>query len=102
MVFDPFYNRTNTKTNLPPIIHIDYVEGNNVKIMFAPKGGGAENMSALKMLKPYEGENGIIDFVVEIVSKASGNPCPPIVIGIGIGGNFELSAIMAKRLFLEK
>ena len=102
MVYDPIYNRTNTKTNLPPIIHIDYVEGDKVKIMFAPKGGGAENMSALKMLKPYEGENGIIEFVVDIISKASGNPCPPVVIGIGIGGNFELCSIMAKKALFRK
>ncbi|MCX8059481.1 MAG: fumarate hydratase [Spirochaetes bacterium] len=97
MVNDPIYDRSNTKTNLPPIIHFENISGNKISIKFAPKGGGAENMSALKMFKPLEGEEAIIKFVVETVISAGGNPCPPIIIGIGIGGNFEKCAILAKK-----
>ncbi len=76
-------------------------EGDRVRIKIAPKGAGSENMSRLTMLKPAQGIGGIKDFVVETVKKAGGNPCPPIVVGVGIGGNFELSAILAKKALLR-
>ncbi|MCR4421920.1 MAG: fumarate hydratase [Spirochaetales bacterium] len=102
MVKDPIFDRTNTNTNLPPIIHFDIIEGEKIKIKFAPKGGGAENMSSLKMFKPLDTEEAITNFVVDTVLKAGGNPCPPIIIGIGIGGNFEESAILAKKALFRK
>lgn len=102
MVNDPIFDRSNTKTNLPPIIHYEIVEGDKIKVKFAPKGGGAENMSALKMFKPLEGEEAIIKFIVDTVINAGGNPCPPIVIGVGIGGNFETCAILAKKALFRK
>lgn len=102
MVNDPIFDRTNTKTNLPPIIHFDLNKTDKLKIKFAPKGGGAENMSVLKMLKPLEGEDAIIKFAVETVINAQGNACPPVVVGIGIGGNFETSAILAKKALFRK
>jgi len=102
MVKDPIFDRTNTNTNLPPIIHFDIIEGEKIKIKFAPKGGGAENMSSLKMFKPLDTEEAITNFVVDTVLKAGGNPCPPIIIGIGIGGNFEESVILAKKALFRK
>lgn len=102
IVKDPLYERVNTKTNLPPIIHFDYVKGDRIKIYFSAKGGGAENMSMLKMLKPLENEDSIVKLVVDTVFNAGGNQCPPVVIGVGIGGNFEYCAIMAKRALLKE
>lgn len=96
VVADPL-KRENTKDNTPAIIHYDLVPGDNLKITFCPKGFGSENKSSLKMLNPSDGREGIIDFVVDTVKKAGASPCPPIVIGIGIGGDFELCAKMAKK-----
>ena len=93
--------RTNTGDNTPAIIHTSIVEGGKVKIKIAPKGAGSENMSRLKMLKPAEGVEGIKAFVVETVKEAGGNPCPPIVLGVGIGGSFEKCAINAKKALLR-
>ncbi|MBI5235259.1 MAG: fumarate hydratase [Deltaproteobacteria bacterium] len=93
--------RVNTGDNTPAIIHTTIVEGDRVKIKIAPKGAGSENMSALKMLKPAEGVNGIKAFVLDTVRSAGGNPCPPIVVGVGIGGSFEKSAILAKKALLR-
>lgn len=93
--------RTNTGDNTPAIIHTKIVEGDRVKIKFAPKGAGSENMSRLKMLKPAEGALGIKGFVVETIREAGGNPCPPIIVGVGIGGDFEQSAILAKKALLR-
>ncbi|MDO8427145.1 MAG: fumarate hydratase [Deltaproteobacteria bacterium] len=93
--------RTNTGDNTPAIIHTEIAEGDKIKIKIAPKGAGSENMSRLKMLKPAEGVQGIKDFVVETVSMAGGNPCPPIVVGVGVGGSFEKSAILAKKALLR-
>lgn len=93
--------RVNTGDNTPSIIHTTMVEGERVRIKFAPKGAGSENMSALKMLKPAEGIEGIKNFVVETVRQAGGNPCPPIIVGVGIGGDFEKSAILAKKSLLR-
>ncbi|XFA99566.1 fumarate hydratase [Candidatus Izemoplasma sp. B36] len=90
-------NRVNTKDNTPAIIHYDFIPGNNLVIHLAPKGGGSENMSTLKMLSPADGRDGIIDFVLETIKNAGGKPCPPIIVGIGIGGNFEHVAYLAKK-----
>lgn len=94
---DPLFDRKNTLDNTPAIIHIDLVAGDLCRICFAPKGGGAENMSAISMMPPSAGEDGIIRFIVDTVVRAGGNPCPPVVLGIGIGGNFERCAVLAKR-----
>ena len=88
--------RKNTGDNIPPVIHTRMVPGDKLKIAIAPKGGGSENMSKLKMLTPAQGREGIIDFVVKTVEEAGPNPCPPLVIGVGIGGNFERCALLAK------
>lgn len=98
---DPI-KRVNTKDNTPALIHFNVVEGDQLKITIAPKGGGAENMSEVRMLKPSDGAEGVKDFVVERVKKSGGNPCPPIVVGIGIGGTFEGSAILAKKALLRE
>lgn len=93
--------RLNTGDNTPAIIHISIVEGDRIRIKIAPKGAGSENMSRLKMLKPSEGIEGIKAFVIETVTAAGGNPCPPIVVGVGVGGSFEKSAILAKKALLR-
>ncbi|MFH2012057.1 MAG: fumarate hydratase [Pseudomonadota bacterium] len=95
------FTRKNTGDNTPPIIHIDLVQGEKLKIIVAPKGGGSENMSRVTMLKPSDGIEGIIDFVVNRVKESGGNPCPPIIVGIGIGGTFEYSALLAKKALLR-
>jgi fumarate hydratase subunit alpha len=100
-VADPLGERKNTGDNTPAIIHTRLVPGEKVRIRFAPKGGGAENMSALAMLKPSQGRQGAIDFIVETVSKAGPNPCPPIVVGVGIGGTFDKVAYLAKKALLR-
>ncbi|MFC1475669.1 fumarate hydratase [Candidatus Zixiibacteriota bacterium] len=98
---DPI-KRVNTKDNTPALIHFDVVEGDQLKIIIAPKGGGAENMSEVRMLKPSDGAEGVKNFVVERVKKSGGNPCPPVVVGVGIGGTFEGSAILAKKALLRE
>lgn len=100
MVKDAF-NRVNTGDNTPAIIHTTIVPGDQLKVTVAPKGGGSENMSALAMLSPSAGAEGVKQFVVETVRKAGPNPCPPIVVGVGIGGNFETAALIAKRALLR-
>lgn len=101
-VNDPFIVRKNTGDNTPAIIHTKIVTGDKVKIILAPKGGGSENMSALAMLKPSDGINGIKKFVVDTVDKAGSNPCPPIIVGIGIGGTIEKTTLIAKQALLRK
>lgn len=96
VVEDPLM-RKNTDNNTPAIIHTRIVEGDKVHIMVAPKGFGSENMSAVKMFTPSATAEDIIDFVVDTVSRAGSNPCPPITVGVGIGGDFEYSAILAKK-----
>lgn len=96
VVADPL-KRINTQSNTPAIIHTEITDGEKIKITVAPKGFGSENMSAVKMLNPSDGVEDIIDFVAGCVLKAGSNPCPPVVIGIGIGGDFEYSAILAKK-----
>jgi fumarate hydratase subunit alpha len=98
---DPF-SRKNTGDNTPSVIHTTIVDGSKIKISMAPKGGGSENMSALKMLKPSDGIEGVKDFVVDTIRTAGGNPCPPIIVGVGIGGNFEKSAILAKKALMRE
>lgn len=100
VVKDPI-RRGNTGDNTPAVIHTSITDGDRVKITIAPKGFGSENMSALKMLKPSDGREGVLDFVVDTVKKASGNPCPPLVIGVGIGGTMEKAACMAKEALLR-
>ena len=100
-VVDHPYKRVNTKDNTPAIIHYKLVEGNKLKIRFSAKGGGSENMSKINMMKPADGREGIKKWIVEAVKIAGANPCPPTVLGIGIGGNFEKAAMMAKEALLR-
>jgi fumarate hydratase subunit alpha len=101
-VADPIGARKNTSDNTPAMLHTRIVPGDKVRIIVAPKGGGAENMSAIGMLKPAQGRQGAIDFIVETVSKAGPNPCPPIIVGVGLGGTFEKAAYMAKHSLLRE
>lgn len=101
IVDDPLFVRKNTGNNTPAVIHISFVKGDQIKITIAPKGGGSENMSAIKMLTPSAGRQGIVDFVIETLKKAGGNPCPPTIVGVGIGGNFEKVAYLAKKALLR-
>lgn len=96
VVRDPLF-RENTNDNTPAVIHTSIVDGDKVKITVAPKGFGSENMSGVKMLNPSSTREDVINAVVDIVKKAGGNPCPPMVIGVGLGGDFELSAYLAKK-----
>ncbi len=97
IVEDPFLNRKNTNNNTPAVIHTRIVEGDKISLMVAPKGFGSENMSRLKMFTPSATRADIVGFVKETVSLAGSNPCPPIVVGVGIGGDFEYSAYLAKK-----
>lgn len=97
VVSDPVFDRVNTKDNTPAIIHTEIVPGNKITITAGGKGFGSENMSAIKMLTPSYGEQGVIDFILDTVRKAGPNPCPPMVIGVGIGGTFEKAAQLAKK-----
>ncbi len=100
IVKDPF-NRINTGDNTPAIIHTDIVTGDKLKITILEKGGGCENMSHLTMLTPAQGKKGVIDFVVNTVREAGANPCPPIIVGVGIGGTFDYAAHIAKKALLR-
>ncbi|HPL99042.1 MAG TPA: fumarate hydratase [Bacillota bacterium] len=100
-VDDPFLVRKNTGDNTPAIIHTTIVKGDKLKIIIAPKGGGSENMSALRMLTPSEGVDGIKKFVIDTVDKAGSNPCPPVIVGVGIGGTVEMTALIAKKALLR-
>ena len=100
VVKDPL-RRVNTGDNTPAMIYWDIVPGDRLRITVAPKGFGSENMSQIKMLKPSDGEEGVKDFVVKAVEEAGPNPCPPIVVGVGIGGTFDKAALLAKRALLR-
>ena len=100
IVSDPL-DRVNTGDNTPAMIYYDIVEGDKIDITLAPKGFGSENMSRIKMLKPSDGVEGVIDFVLETVELAGSNPCPPIVVGVGIGGTFDKCAYLAKKALLR-
>ncbi len=99
-VKDPL-RRVNTNDNTPAMIYYDIVQGDRLKITVAPKGFGSENMSAIKMLTPADGVKGVKDFVLQTVRNAGPNPCPPIVVGVGIGGTFDKAALMAKKALLK-
>ncbi|MBO4377942.1 MAG: fumarate hydratase [Clostridia bacterium] len=98
MVSDPLYDRLNTEDNTPPVVHTRIVPGEKIDITVIPKGFGSENASAVRMLAPAAGEAGVIDFVAEAVQSKGANACPPLIIGVGIGGTMESAAIMAKRM----
>jgi fumarate hydratase subunit alpha len=102
IVSDPVFSRKNTGDNTPAVIHIDIVPGDKIEFEVSPKGFGSENMSGLKMLSPSEGEKGVRDFIIDIVRKAGPNPCPPVVIGVGIGGTVELAAKTAKKATIRE
>jgi len=99
-VCDPL-SRKNTTDNLPAIIHVDIVSGDRLKIIAMPKGGGSENCSAAKMLTPAAGIDGIKKFVMDTMAAAGANPCPPVIVGVGIGGSLEQSCVMAKKALLR-
>lgn len=97
----PFSARVNTRDNTPAVIHIEIVPGDKLKITVAPKGGGSENMSYLRMFSPAAGRQGIVDWVVECVDKSGANPCPPIIVGVGIGGTIDQTVLLAKKALLR-
>ena len=101
-VDDPLFVRKNTNDNTPAIIHTTIVPGDKVKVIVCPKGCGSENMGAMKMLKPADGVEGVIKFVVDTVRSAGPNPCPPVTGGVGIGGNMEKAALLAKYSLTRK
>jgi len=101
MVWDPVFERKNTKDNTPAVIHTFIVPGDKLRITFAPKGAGSENTSRLAMLKPADGWEGVKRFVLETVKNAGPNACPPLTVGVGIGGNFEYCALLAKKALLR-
>ena len=101
VVTDPVFDRVNTKDNTPAIIYTDIVEGDKIKILAGCKGFGSENMSQIKMLTPSAGIEGVKQFILDAVKYAGPNPCPPIVVGVGIGGTFEKAAQLAKKATLR-
>ena len=102
MVAKPFSDRTNTKDNTPAVIHTTTVPGDGLRIIALPKGAGSENMTRLGMLTPASGRQGVIDFVVKAADEAGANPCPPVIIGVGIGGTAEKTLLLAKQALLRK
>lgn len=100
VVSDPL-ERMNTCDNTPAVIHFDIKEGDSLKIILAPKGFGSENMSGIRMLKPSDGVDGVKSFIEEVVERAGANPCPPVVVGVGIGGTMEKAALLAKTALLR-
>lgn len=102
MVARPYSDRVNTSDNTPAVIYTDIVPGDKLKISVMPKGGGAENMARQAMLLPGDGRQGIVDFVVKTVDEAGSNPCPPVIVGIGIGGTVDQTVMLAKRALLRE
>ena len=102
IVRQPFSRRINTGDNTPPIVHMDIVPGDNLKITVMPKGGGCENMSRLAILRPGDGKQGVIDFALRTIEESGGNPCPPLIVGVGIGGSAEYVMYLAKKSLLRK
>jgi fumarate hydratase subunit alpha len=102
MVDRPFTARVNTGDNTPPMLHTDIVPGDRLTVTVMTKGGGAENMSRLAMLKPAQGRDGIIEAVVGAVDEAGGRPCPPLIIGLGIGGTADMAMLLAKKALLRR
>ncbi len=101
VVAKPFSDRVNTGDNTPAVIYTDIVSGDELRIVVLPKGGGSENMSYLAMLSPAAGRQGVIDFVVKCVDRSGANPCPPIIVGVGIGGTAEKAMLIAKKALLR-
>ena len=101
VVADPLFDRANTGDNTPAVVHLELVPGDRVEVTVAPKGMGSENMSRLVLLRPADGEEGVLRFLEETVRLAGPNPCPPVVLGVGLGGNFETVALAAKKALLR-
>lgn len=97
VVMEPLFGRDNTGDNTPAVIHMEIVPGDQLRIMVLPKGAGSENMGAVKMLKPADGLEGAKQFILDTVRKAGGNPCPPIIVGVGVGGTMEKAPMLAKK-----
>ena len=102
MVRQPFSRRLNTGDNTPPVMHTDIVPGDQLKITVMPKGGGCENMSRMAILRPGDGKQGVIDFALRTIEESGGNPCPPLIVGVGIGGSAEYVMYLAKKSLLRK
>ncbi|MBC7261604.1 MAG: fumarate hydratase [Chloroflexi bacterium] len=102
VVRQPYSARINTQDNTPPVIHIKIVPGDRLKITVMPKGGGSENKSYLEMMTPAMGRQGIIDFVVRVVDEAGADPCPPVIVGVGIGGTADYALLLAKEALLRE
>jgi len=102
MVERPYSDRKNTNDNTPAVIYTDIVPGDSLKIAVLPKGGGAENMARLAVLVPADGRQGIVDFVVKTIDEAGGNPCPPIIVGVGIGGTVDQTVMLSKRALMRE
>jgi len=102
VVVDPLFTRKNTGDNTPPVIYTDIVPGDRLRVVVVPKGTGSENMSGLKMLTPAAGPDGVKKFIVETVDQAGSNPCPPIIVGVGVGGMMDRAALLAKKALLRK
>ena len=97
IVKDPIFDRTNTQDNTPAVFYCETVPGDRMKIMLLPKGGGGENCGALKMLRPADGMQGVKDFILQTINEAGGKPCPPVIIGVGVGGTLDKAAYLSKR-----
>ncbi|MCH7698290.1 MAG: fumarate hydratase [Chloroflexi bacterium] len=97
MVDHPFSSRVNTKDNTPAVVHVDIVPGDGLKLKVLPKGGGCENMSAFKVFLPSAGKEPIVDFVLRTIEESGGNPCPPLIVGVGVGGSSEYAMYLAKK-----
>ncbi|MEW6031742.1 MAG: fumarate hydratase [Bacillota bacterium] len=102
VVADPLFTRKNTRDNTPPIIYTDIVPGDRLRVVVVPKGTGSENMSGLRMLTPAAGAEGVKRFIVETVDKAGSNPCPPVIVGVGVGGMMDKAALLAKKALLRR
>ena len=102
IVEKPFSSRSNTKDNTPPIVHTEIVPGDKLRLQLMPKGGGCENMSRFTIMLPAAGKRGITEFVLRTVEEAGGNPCPPIIVGLGVGGTAEHAMLLAKKSLTRK
>jgi len=102
VVDDPIFRRVNTGDNTPAVVYVDLVPGDRLSLAVVPKGTGSENMSGLKMLTPAQGARGIRDFVVEVVDRAGSNPCPPVIVGVGVGGMMDRASLLAKKALLRE
>ncbi len=102
IVDKPFSDRSNTKDNTPPIVHTEIVPGDRLRLQLMPKGGGCENMSRFTIMLPAAGKQGITEFVLKTVEEAGGNPCPPIIVGLGVGGSAEYAMLLAKKSLTRK